>query len=204
MTDLTDFLYREKSPGGQYYIHLLVDLIVQKSHLELFVKFAEIDRECCHGIILRSSTTQAYREIINLWLAKNPCFSDLIDLTDKFLGDWDDEDYYNQVHILWEAATDRLDRSIIYQPRDDWEIKPKQTKSLWPSEFIKMYTEKKNDIDIDDDDSTICVICMDNEREIALTPCGHRCLCPGCAERLEKPRCPICQAEVVSKIKIFL
>ena len=87
------------------------------------------------------------------------------------------------------------------QPDEDWEIK---LKTISPSEFVEMYAEKKEHENNKDDDSTICVICMDNEREIALTPCGHRCLCPGCAQLLKTNLCPVCQTEIASKIKIFL
>ena len=44
-------------------------------------------------------------------------------------------------------------------------------------------------------DDTSCIICLDAERSHLLTPCGHRCLCKGCAEDMELPRrCPICRA----------
>ena len=43
-------------------------------------------------------------------------------------------------------------------------------------------------------DDTSCIICLEAERSQLLTPCGHMCLCKGCAEDMELPRrCPICR-----------
>jgi Zinc finger, C3HC4 type (RING finger) len=72
--------------------------------------------------------------------------------------------------------------------REDWEIQPKATES---SEVKPAETEE-----------TTCVVCMENKREIALTPCNHLCLCAGCANKIEK-HCPLCNTAFVSKMKIF-
>ena len=41
----------------------------------------------------------------------------------------------------------------------------------------------------------LCAVCLDLEREYAMIPCGHRCLCRGCFDQIlgtEAPRCPMC------------
>eukprot|EP00301_Raphidiophrys_heterophryoidea_P010574 c15746_g1_i1.p1 GENE.c15746_g1_i1~~c15746_g1_i1.p1 ORF type:complete len:214 (+),score=50.53 c15746_g1_i1:83-724(+) len=43
----------------------------------------------------------------------------------------------------------------------------------------------------DDDDSKICIICLDRPREMVFRKCGHMCLCHKCCKRMR--RCPICQ-----------
>lgn len=46
-----------------------------------------------------------------------------------------------------------------------------------------------------------CAICFDGEREIALQPCGHKCLCTNCSEGLEI--CPICRTKIQGTLKVF-
>jgi WD40 repeat protein len=54
-----------------------------------------------------------------------------------------------------------------------------------------------------------CVICTENPRQIAFTPCGHFCTCVDCAQILvnqtapENPRCPICRAPVTGRQRVF-
>lgn len=49
-----------------------------------------------------------------------------------------------------------------------------------------------------------CVACTENQKRVALVPCGHQCLCIACAKQLPKPYiCPICRAAVVSALVVF-
>lgn len=45
-----------------------------------------------------------------------------------------------------------------------------------------------------------CVICFDNPHDVVLVPCGHYCLCKGCADKLSSPsakrRCPMCRGQI--------
>ena len=47
----------------------------------------------------------------------------------------------------------------------------------------------------------LCVICLDKERDMVLTPCFHLCLCTECSVPLT--RCPLCRNEIVSKNKVY-
>ncbi|CAM9376334.1 unnamed protein product, partial [Ectocarpus sp. 6 AP-2014] len=46
-----------------------------------------------------------------------------------------------------------------------------------------------------------CIVCMTDEVNCVLVPCGHHCICLTCASRLEE--CPICRRAVTQKIKTF-
>jgi hypothetical protein len=46
-----------------------------------------------------------------------------------------------------------------------------------------------------------CIICMDNDADTLLTPCGHFGYCWGCAARLVL--CPNCRQEIKERIKVF-
>ena len=54
-------------------------------------------------------------------------------------------------------------------------------------------------------DDTKCCACLENDREVAFVPCGHRCICRQCAKFFEKnDKCPICRAKSTARITIFL
>ena len=45
---------------------------------------------------------------------------------------------------------------------------------------------------IEEDHSTLCVVCIDAPRTHLVFPCGHRCLCKACADTVDS--CPMCRA----------
>jgi len=49
-----------------------------------------------------------------------------------------------------------------------------------------------------------CVICLSEERDTAVLPCRHMCLCNGCANimRMQSNKCPICRQPVSSLLQI--
>ena len=46
-----------------------------------------------------------------------------------------------------------------------------------------------------------CVVCFNDDHLLACRPCGHVCLCAGCAPLLM--HCPICRTEIQETIAIF-
>jgi hypothetical protein len=54
--------------------------------------------------------------------------------------------------------------------------------------------------------TSVCVICMTNVRNILLKKCGHICMCNQCVNKLVKKECPICRINFNSEdfIQIFL
>ena len=50
-------------------------------------------------------------------------------------------------------------------------------------------------------DKSICVICLDNTREMVLKPCNHYCLCSSCSKGLRE--CPLCKKKIQRTEKIF-
>lgn len=55
-------------------------------------------------------------------------------------------------------------------------------------------------------DTTLCVICLDRERNVAVFPCGHTHLCLTCVQRLreENGLCPMCQRHIKEYRQIFV
>ena len=47
----------------------------------------------------------------------------------------------------------------------------------------------------------LCVICLDKERVMVLTPCFHLCVCIECSVPLTS--CPLCRNVIVTKNKVY-
>jgi len=62
---------------------------------------------------------------------------------------------------------------------------------------------KESELENDDQE---CSICLANERTHVLIPCGHRCVCEGCATKLQQTtrQCPLCTADFIQSFKVFL
>jgi hypothetical protein len=52
--------------------------------------------------------------------------------------------------------------------------------------------------EVAEDDDGLCVVCLTEEKDTAVIPCRHLCLCKGCAEQLLKhtPKCPVCRGPI--------
>ena len=60
-------------------------------------------------------------------------------------------------------------------------------------------------IDEFSDETTLCVICNDQSRCIAFSPCGHDCVCAECGPLLPVgAACPLCRSTIQSTLKIYL
>jgi len=54
----------------------------------------------------------------------------------------------------------------------------------------------------DEDGETECLICLCEQRDTLIMPCGHMCVCSGCGKELinKKQTCPICRGNIGSLI----
>ena len=67
--------------------------------------------------------------------------------------------------------------------------------------FVEYLEIKQENFDPD-----LCCICLNQNVNSVLIPCGHLTLCYGCAELQSKSRqnrCPICRTDVKSFIKTY-
>ena len=53
------------------------------------------------------------------------------------------------------------------------------------------------------DDKECCCICLENPREIAFIPCGHKCICEECYKNYNNDICIICRKEFSIGYKIY-
>jgi hypothetical protein len=52
----------------------------------------------------------------------------------------------------------------------------------------------------------MCVVCFDAPKDHLIVPCGHQCVCAGCAEQLTNtrtPTCPVCREPIQRTVKVF-
>ena len=58
----------------------------------------------------------------------------------------------------------------------------------------------------DHDDSTLCVVCISNQKRVLLLPCRHTCVCSECCESIiqVEPLCPLCRAHIETHIEAFM
>lgn len=52
-----------------------------------------------------------------------------------------------------------------------------------------------------DNDSELCVICLESKKVLAIVPCGHVVSCDGCKEKLTQ--CPVCRGGKNAVFKVF-
>ncbi len=55
------------------------------------------------------------------------------------------------------------------------------------------------------EDSKLCIICWEVPKQVALIPCGHKCVCEMHGQRLlsGREKCPICRAQVSNILKVY-
>ncbi len=48
----------------------------------------------------------------------------------------------------------------------------------------------------------LCIVCMDNQRNVVFLPCSHFALCTGCSSNVRS--CPTCRQSITSRIQVFV
>lgn len=59
-----------------------------------------------------------------------------------------------------------------------------------------------NDVKISED-KKVCCICMSNEPDTVLDPCGHT-VCLECFNKLKTKNCPYCREPIQKPIKLYI
>ena len=54
------------------------------------------------------------------------------------------------------------------------------------------------------DDGAECIVCWEARACLMMQPCGHICVCSGCAAMLRDTLCPMCRTEVASRLLVKL
>ncbi len=66
-------------------------------------------------------------------------------------------------------------------------------------------TNTNTNLSENNENTTECCICMTQyKQKCALTPCGHTQMCFDCYNKLQKKKCPLCNTQINSIIKLYL
>ena len=50
----------------------------------------------------------------------------------------------------------------------------------------------------------MCLICLNQERNVVFTPCNHLCVCSSCGYTNRIDICPICRASILTRMRIYV
>ena len=53
-------------------------------------------------------------------------------------------------------------------------------------------------------DEKLCIICVDNNRNILLQPCNHFCMCNKCMLYKKWAKCPLCRQHIQSTLDVYV
>ena len=56
---------------------------------------------------------------------------------------------------------------------------------------------------VTEEEPAVCLICLENEKAIALVPCGHVCFCITCGPLNTATTCPVCRREVDCTLRLY-
>eukprot|EP01116_Phalansterium_solitarium_P002639 TRINITY_DN1278_c0_g2_i1.p1 TRINITY_DN1278_c0_g2~~TRINITY_DN1278_c0_g2_i1.p1 ORF type:complete len:1702 (+),score=535.05 TRINITY_DN1278_c0_g2_i1:114-5219(+) len=75
-------------------------------------------------------------------------------------------------------------------------------------ELNTLRLEIKHTLDMIEDEQSSrnegdCHLCLQNEKQVAVIPCGHCCMCVECSDRFKPKLCPICRGPVAQLLRIF-
>lgn len=176
-----------------YHMDLLCDAIVTDYEF----------REFCNAIgippmerlkFAQKNSEERVFSTLRYWFKTNPNVADLKRALEKWghlaliarlrLDDAVEEGAGNEVEERkeQEGLADIVDRPVF-----------QQSKPIAVPNSKKQVEEK----------DVFCVVCDERGREVAFIPCGHRCCCSLCSNRLESKTCPMCRQQFTSVLRVF-
>lgn len=93
----------------------------------------------------------------------------------------------------------------------DWRSRSGVTEAVH-SRALSELGLREDDIKLDDavmgpdggeDDGDLCRVCFGETIDVVLLPCGHLCICSGCAAKLRDRLCPICRAKIKRVTQVY-
>ena len=127
----------------------------------------------------------------------------------------------NAALLLEQTTTTRLASELHeYQIKMEEKLRSLEKKQVrekthWKAKYQKNLSEleKKHSRDVTKlasalekvTDSQLCIVCMDQKREIMMIPCYHLCMCVNCVTNVMAKRstCPYCGTPVNDTRKVY-
>ena len=100
--------------------------------------------------------------------------------------------------LLEHAGADQASRELNGTVTDSQEIKVDNTRKRKSSEILSEIQQENQRLK----EARTCKICMDNEIEVALYPCGHLVSCVNCSFHLID--CPVCRKFIKRIVRTYM
>ena len=100
--------------------------------------------------------------------------------------------------LLEHAGADQASRELNGTVTDSQEIKVDNTQKRKSSEILSEIQQENQRLK----EARTCKICMDNEIEVALYPCGHLVSCVNCSFHLID--CPVCRKFIKRIVRTYM
>ena len=129
---------------------------------------------------------------------------DPVDRLNKRLEELEDQLYNMQDRLQWaeiNAYTTVADLQSLKNSIEKTENEIEDTKRQL-SEAQRPPVDPQNDRV----GESTCCICFERKETrdlLALVPCGHRCVCGGCASAMVNKPCPLCRSNTMMAMRVF-
>ncbi|EDO39401.1 predicted protein [Nematostella vectensis] len=90
---------------------------------------------------------------------------------------------------------------VLYKAWSRRRERARREREVEPWNFREAARVEVNIPDMDENQGTQCVICLENQRNVVLLNCGHVCSCRTCAQQIHQ--CPVCRGDIVRMVPIY-
>eukprot|EP01083_Nonionella_stella_P098508 277060_1 len=94
---------------------------------------------------------------------------------------------------------------FVNDAQETWNYAKKKHKMIHFESLNEDYMMETEETTTQGDDSKLCVVCLDGDRDHIIIPCGHICVCKKCKDlyTMDEATCPMCRTKVENVIKTF-
>lgn len=134
----------------------------------------------------------------NVYRGNQPPGDNVPQRNEAFYRDEGPNNYHNRLYPNLE------DIDVNYYDRND-DI-PAQGNSASSTTYPRHRQVTPSAPPMDSNDESLCVVCLDKNRRVAVFPCGHTHTCLACTRDIlrDNKRCPVCQTDIVEYRTVFL
>lgn len=147
---------------------------------------------------LEEEVAETQQEVAERTQALNETRQEVVESRQKNLSLKESLRLQQQQHLEVLQQKDRIIQQAIQRVRE-LEQNPE-------GEHQRHYSESEEEIRRLSAQSqrSLCKVCLINEVQVVFFPCTHMVTCEGCVSTLQRGKCPMCDHNIQSKIKVLL
>jgi hypothetical protein len=149
----------------------------------------------------RSAALASWR--VEVWAWRNSCSRNFRDLAREFPNNQFSIIYFDNVADQMTYQTKSVTISEHNQKASAAKMSSGQVANNTVAVAVDDSKPSADEISStqEDDEATMCVICLDAPRTHAIIPCGHYCLCSECNDMVTT--CPMCNGPKTNSVKVY-